>query len=114
MGAPDGYSNINFLGVILVIGISTVVMAANLTLVPVLKYVNRLNPRYFPRVKFWMEDGMLQVQRKAYEAVGCNDWSGTGSGVPVLRENANIYALSGGAAVVDVVVEGEKPLAAPA
>lgn len=111
MGAPDGYSNINFVGFILVIGVSTVVMVANLTLVPVLKYLHRLNPRYFPRVKFWVEDGMLQVQRKAYEAVGYSDWSGTGSSVPVMSESCNIPALHEGVTAVDVLVQGEKPLA---
>ncbi|KAM7207246.1 hypothetical protein V8F20_002512 [Naviculisporaceae sp. PSN 640] len=75
MGAPDGYSNINFVGFILVVSVSVVIMGVNMTLVPLLKYCHRASGgRLFPRVKMWAEEGMLQIQRKAYEGMGYDNW----------------------------------------
>ncbi|KAM7212649.1 hypothetical protein V8F06_011977 [Rhypophila decipiens] len=75
MGAPDGYSNINFLGFIIVVAISAVIMLVNMSLVPILKYAHQVSKgRLFPRVRLWAEDGMLQIQRKAYEGMGRDNW----------------------------------------
>ncbi|KAK4206346.1 hypothetical protein QBC37DRAFT_459763 [Rhypophila decipiens] len=76
MGAPDGYSNINFLGFIIVVAASAIIMLLNMSLVPLLKYAHQVSRgRLFPRVKLWAEDGMLQAHRKAYEGMGYDNWT---------------------------------------
>lgn len=97
MRAPDGYSNINVLGLTLMITLSAAVIITNSTLIPMLKCLRRHNPGWFPRIQLWREDGMLQVLRRAYEGIGYTDWSesSTNSDVPIMHSNRLIPALSG-------------------
>lgn len=94
MGAPDGYSNINVLGFIIVVVLSAAVIITNLTLVPVLTFLHRYDVRLFPFIGLWIQDGMLQVQRKAYEGINYTGWSSKSSDVPTMESNALLLALS--------------------
>lgn len=87
MAAPDGYSNVNVLGLILTISISSLIIAANLTIVPSFKTLSRRNVVSLPSIKGWIQDGMLQVLRKAYEATDQIEWQRLEGDVPVARKN---------------------------
>jgi hypothetical protein len=86
MGAPDGYSNINIFGLVLVVLLSGIIILTNLILVPILKYRYRRNPQFSWRMTSWVQEGLLQVQRKAYEAAGFSDWSNLEASVPRTKE----------------------------
>lgn len=110
MGAPDGYSNINILGLALIITLSTAVIATNLALLPMLKCLHRHNDQNSPHIKSWTKDGILQVLRKAYEGSGVSGWSSTHSDVPIMHNNPLIPTLSTGTASLHTgaaVTEGE-------
>jgi hypothetical protein len=94
MVAPDGYSNISVLGLALIITLSTAIIATDLTLIPTLKSIHRCNHKRFPCIKFWSEDGMLQVLRKAYEGIGYSNWASTDSDIPSINNNTLIPTLS--------------------
>lgn len=93
MGAPDGFSNINVLGLALVLSLCNAIIVTNLTLLPVLKCFRWYDRRRFPLVRLWVEDGILQVLRKAYEGVGVKGWDAMESDVPMIESNPPILAL---------------------
>lgn len=95
MGAPDGYANINVLGLLIVITLSAAVIITNLTLIQILRCLHRRNHHWFPSIELWREDGMLYIQQKAYEGIGQSNWSSTILDVPVISGNPLLPYLSG-------------------
>jgi hypothetical protein len=102
MGAPDGYSNINVFELALVIGLCSLIIIFNMSLVPTSKYLHHQNPTNSPRVKSWIQDGILQIQRKVFEAAGYSGWLHRESTVPVLKNNEPVLGFGGEVSVSHV------------
>lgn len=70
MGAPDGYSNINVFALAVVVALSGIIILANLSVVPTLRYLH-LRHGLFPQLMTsWKEQSILYVQRRADEGAG--------------------------------------------
>lgn len=60
-----------------------------------------------PRLERWVMDGVLQLQRRAYEYAGQGEWVGTEREVPVTRGRGALVDLKDGMGEVEVV-KGEE------
>jgi hypothetical protein len=67
-------SNINVLGLVLILALSCFFIIADLVVLRSLLYVPRLRRHLAPRIDRWIQDGVLQLQRRAYEAQMIGTW----------------------------------------
>lgn len=67
-------SNINVLGLVLILALSCFFITADLLVLRSLLYIPRLRRHLAPRIDRWIQDGVLQLQRRAYEAQGVGTW----------------------------------------
>jgi hypothetical protein len=58
-------------------------MFVDITLLKFLIYLARFRRRLGPRVERWIQDGVWQFQRRAYEGVGQRDWTELESEIPL-------------------------------
>ena len=93
MGAPDGFSNINVFALVFVVALCACIILTNMTLVPTLKYIHGRNGQNSLRMKSWIQDSILHVQRKAYEGAGFSEWRGQDAAVPRTHENILLPGL---------------------
>lgn len=96
MGAPDGYSNINLFGLVVVVALSGIIILTNLSLVPTLKYLHRRGLLSSLRMQSWIQESLLQVQRKAYEGAGYSEWLFLDADVPRIMDDVHIPGLGTG------------------
>lgn len=68
-------SNINVLGLALILALSSFFIIADLVILRSLLYVPQLRRRLAPRIDRWVQDGVLQLQRRAYEAHMIGTWT---------------------------------------
>lgn len=76
-------SNINVFGLIFIIAVSCLAAIVDITLLKFLIYVSRFRKALAPRIERWIQDGILQLQRRAYEARGASTWTYLEKDVPV-------------------------------
>jgi hypothetical protein len=63
-------SNINVFGLVFVLTLSLLALIVDITLLKFLIYLARFRRQLGPRVERWIQDGVWQLQRRAYEGVG--------------------------------------------
>ncbi|KAF2829434.1 hypothetical protein CC86DRAFT_454045 [Ophiobolus disseminans] len=74
MKKSGGFANINVIGLALILALSSFFIIADLVVLRSLLYIPQLRRRLAPRIDRWVQDGVLQLQRRAYEAHMVGTW----------------------------------------
>jgi hypothetical protein len=64
-------------------------MIIDITLLRFLIYLSRFRRQLGPRIERWIQDGVWQLQRRAYEGEGQRDWIGLEGEIP-LTDNGQL------------------------
>ncbi|CBY01681.1 hypothetical protein LEMA_P004680.1 [Plenodomus lingam JN3] len=86
-------SNINVFGMVFVITVSAIFAILDITLLKVLVFLDSFRTMFSPRIDRWIQDGVLQLQRRAYEAEGQGTWSNLKRDIPLTREKEILTEL---------------------
>ncbi|KAF2682061.1 hypothetical protein K458DRAFT_342341, partial [Lentithecium fluviatile CBS 122367] len=95
MQKNGGFVNINFFALIFVVTVSTFVVILDITLLKFLIFLSEFQrltglSRHLSR---WTQDGVLQLQRRAYEAQGRGLWENLDEDVPLTAEKLRLDDL---------------------
>ena len=86
--------NINVFGLAFTISVSGFIILLDLVLLRFLDVFFRyLRKRPTPRLERWTQEGVYQLQRRAYEAHGYGDWGNLMEEIPVTTEKTNLPDL---------------------
>ncbi|KAJ4289802.1 hypothetical protein N0V90_011133 [Kalmusia sp. IMI 367209] len=94
MKSPGGFVNINVFALTFVITFCMVVTALDLILLKFLIFWHRFRGFLAPRIDAWVQDGTLQLQRRAYEMQGEGTWERLDKEVPVTTDDIELSTLS--------------------
>ena len=82
----EGVRNFNFLAIVLILSIGLMIIVVGAFIEPVVALLRRMLGRGEERTLTWVFDGVLQLQRLAYNAVGVEKWEPGVSDVPTTDE----------------------------
>jgi hypothetical protein len=88
------FSNINVFGLAFIITFACVVTILDICLLRFLIYLSLFRQALAPRIDQWIQDGVWQLQRHAYEASGEGTWSRTQDETPVTDKHEQLGVLS--------------------
>lgn len=83
-------SNINVFAFAFIITFCGVVTVLDLLLLKFLIFWHRFRGLLSPRIDAWVEDGIFQLQRRAYEAYGQGKWEFPDKEVPITIDDADL------------------------
>lgn len=72
---------------------SMLLMTADFYLLKIAIYLSKSHRLLEPRIQRWIQDGVLQLQRRAYEAEGYGPWQRLDEEVPVLPGGRELPTL---------------------
>ncbi|KAH4178371.1 hypothetical protein HBI81_047200 [Parastagonospora nodorum] len=93
MRKAGGFVNINVFGLAFVISMSLFLALVNISLLKFIIYLDRTKKVLGPRTDRWIQDGVLQLQRRAYEAHGQGTWTQLGKDVPLTAKGEKLADL---------------------
>ena len=74
MRKSGGFANINVFGLSLVLTLACFFIILDLLLLRFLIYLSKFRRALTPRIDRWIQDGVFQLQRRAYQAYGQGTW----------------------------------------
>lgn len=83
--ADSRFSNVNIFGLILLVAVSGTAALTDIILLRFLVYLSRFRRALAPRIDRWIQDGVLQLQRRAFEAQRQGHWINIDGENPVTR-----------------------------
>ncbi|KAF2264053.1 hypothetical protein CC78DRAFT_617092 [Lojkania enalia] len=83
MPKSGGFVNINVFGFSFIIAFASLVTILDMTLLKFLIHLGKFRRVLSPRLDRWIQDGVLQLQRRAYEAQGQGTWEHLDDEIPV-------------------------------
>ncbi|KAF2745682.1 hypothetical protein M011DRAFT_478832 [Sporormia fimetaria CBS 119925] len=86
--------NISVFALAFIIVFTAVVFMLDLYIIRILIYIDRFQVMFSPRVDRWIQDGFLQLQRRAYEAQGDGVWEGLNDDIPVTSQAVKLPDLT--------------------
>lgn len=104
------YSNINFFGLVFTIVICSFIVLTDLVLLRSLVFFRALKRSPSPRLDRWIQDGVYQLQRHAYESHGHGVWKELNKEVPVTIHKTELPDLSIKSSPTAATSGLEKPL----
>ncbi|CAI6232189.1 unnamed protein product [Periconia digitata] len=93
MQSPGGFVNINVFALAFMSTFCVLVTALDLFLLKFLVYSDKLRGIFAPRIDSWIQDGVLQFQRRAYEAHGEGSWERLDKEVPATTDDVQLATL---------------------
>ncbi|KAF1974301.1 hypothetical protein BU23DRAFT_113994 [Bimuria novae-zelandiae CBS 107.79] len=78
-----GFVNVNVFGLSFIISFACLVMILNLLMVKFLVFLSKFRRALAPRIDRWVQDGVFQLQRRAYEGNRQGTWKLLNSEIPV-------------------------------
>lgn len=93
MRKAGGFVNINVFGLAFVITFSAVISLINLTALRFFIFLSRFRRALAPRLDRWVQDGVLQLQRRAFDADGQGDWFGIDKEIPTTVRGQELHEL---------------------
>lgn len=79
-------SNINVFGLSVVIALSVTLALLDICILRIMIYLARFRRALGPRIDRWIQDGVWQLQRRAYEGEGYRGWSDLEADIPLTYE----------------------------
>lgn len=86
--------NINVFALSFILAISASITLLDILLLRVLVFLSRFRKGLPPRIDRWIQDGIFQLQRRAYEARAEGTWTNTDEEIPVTSSNQQLSDLS--------------------
>ena len=90
----DRCSNINFFGLVFVIVLSFTITIIDLILLKGLVFLSKFRRVLGPRLDRWTQDGIFQLQRRAFEAEGQGSWERLDHEIPLTGAGEVLVELS--------------------
>jgi hypothetical protein len=85
--------NINFFGLVFTLTFAFLAMLIDSTLLKFLVYLSRFRRNLGPRIERWIQDGVWQLQRRAYEGEGQRTWVDLESEIPLMEQACKLNDL---------------------
>lgn len=79
--------NINVFGMSFVIAFSVLVALLDILILKFMIYLSKFRAALGPRIDRWIQDGIWQLQRRAYEGEGYRCWTDLEADIPLTNEN---------------------------
>ncbi|KAF2018268.1 hypothetical protein BU24DRAFT_390046 [Aaosphaeria arxii CBS 175.79] len=93
MKKAGGFMNINVFGLTFIIVFSCVITLVDLLLLKFLIFLSRFRRAVAFRIDLWIQDGVFQLQRKAYEGHNQESWQMVDKEIPVPVKNDKLENL---------------------
>ena len=93
MRKAGGFANINVFGFAFVITFSIVVVVLNLTILRFVLFLSKFRRALAPRIDRWAQDGIFQLQRRAFDAQGEGSWIDLEKEIPVTGDRSKLAEL---------------------
>ncbi|KAF2826710.1 hypothetical protein CC86DRAFT_349711 [Ophiobolus disseminans] len=93
MRKAGGFVNVNVFGLTFVLATSLFLAILDIALLKFLVFHGAFRKVLSPRIDRWIQDGVLQLQRRAYEAEGQGTWSNVTKDVPLTEAREMLTAL---------------------
>jgi hypothetical protein len=85
--------NINVFAMVFIVTFAMVFTICNLLILRFLIFLSRFRTALAPRIDHWVQDGVFQLQRRAFEAQGSGCWIGLEKEVPITLERERLKEL---------------------
>ncbi|KAF2009108.1 hypothetical protein BU24DRAFT_402484 [Aaosphaeria arxii CBS 175.79] len=85
--------NISVFGLVFIVTLSCFIVFVDMLLLKFLIYLSNFRKALAPRIDRWIQDGVLQLQRRAYEARGEGTWTQLNKDVPLTGANEKLSDL---------------------
>lgn len=85
--------NIHVFALAFIITFAFTIMFIDITLLRFLIYLSKFRRTLSPRIDRWIQDGIYQLQRRAYEAQGEGVWKSREQEIPLVTDNVNLSDL---------------------
>jgi hypothetical protein len=82
----SGFVNINAFGLAFVLTFALLITVADISILKFFIYLSQFRRALAPRIDRWVQDGVLQLQRRAYEAEGKSNWVNLDEEIPVTMD----------------------------
>lgn len=79
-------SNINVFGLSFIIALSVTLALLDIFILRITIYLSRFRRALGPRIDRWIQDGVWQLQRRAYEGEGYRGWTDLEADIPLTHE----------------------------
>jgi hypothetical protein len=79
-------SNINVFGLSFIIALSVTLALLDICILRIMIYLARFRRALGPRIDRWVQDGVWQLQRRAYEGEGYRGWTDLEADIPLTNE----------------------------
>ncbi|KAF1957462.1 hypothetical protein CC80DRAFT_470752 [Byssothecium circinans] len=93
MRKAGGFANVNVFALVFIITFSTFITVFNMTVLRFFIFLSRFRRALAPRIDRWVQDGIFQLQRRAFEAEGVGNWVDLEKEVPVTMEREYLAEL---------------------
>lgn len=79
--------NINVFGLSFIIAFSVLVALLDIFILKFMIYLSKFRAALGPRIDRWIQDGIWQLQRRAYEGEGYRGWTDLEADIPITKED---------------------------
>lgn len=86
-------SNINVFGLAFILSFSIFLAILEITLLKFLVFLTRFRRSIGPRIDRWIQDGIWQLQRRAYEGEGHRNWTDLEADIPLMEKGQKLKDL---------------------
>ncbi|KAF2750849.1 hypothetical protein M011DRAFT_483766 [Sporormia fimetaria CBS 119925] len=86
MRKDGSVANISYFALVFVLTFSLFIACLDIFLLKFLVYVSSFRSALAPRIDRWIQDGVWQLQRRAYEAQGHTEWEAVDMEIPLTKE----------------------------
>ncbi|KAH7125183.1 hypothetical protein B0J11DRAFT_605443 [Dendryphion nanum] len=93
MRKPGKFANINYFGLIFIIIVSSLIIILDLTIVQILLLVRRFTRWKGIKLNRWIQDSILHLQRRAFEAQEDSEWERLTEEVPTTESGEKLVEL---------------------
>ncbi|KAF2680250.1 hypothetical protein K458DRAFT_312414 [Lentithecium fluviatile CBS 122367] len=86
MRKSGGFANVNIFALVFVTTFATIITLFNLSVLRFFIFLSRFRQALAPRIDRWVQDGIFQLQRRAFEAHDEGQWTDLEKEIPITRE----------------------------
>ncbi|KAF2012695.1 hypothetical protein BU24DRAFT_465061 [Aaosphaeria arxii CBS 175.79] len=110
MKKSGGFANINVFGLAFIVTVTVTVTAFNMMVLRVFIFLSRFRRALAPRIDHWVQDGIFQLQRRAFQSEGQGSWLGSEKEIPHTTKSEHLAKLpNGSTATIAIDAESPKP-----
>ncbi|KAF1915506.1 hypothetical protein BDU57DRAFT_452145, partial [Ampelomyces quisqualis] len=108
MRKSGAFANINVFALTFVIAFSTIITLCNTLILRFFIFIARFRAALAPRIDYWVQDGIFQLQRRAFEAQGQGCWEYLEHEVPITLDGEKLHKLPVESSLVLKSTEGRR------